>query len=305
MLLAERYNQKQIKEVLKTVGVHIASETSTDFLCLCPFHDNKKTPSFAVSYEKGLYVCYNPSCGAKGKLVDLVKKIGHLNDFQAMRLMSNLKKEQYETFDDDLEALMEDKPEFEEFSQDTLDKLFKDLNSSERAKQYFLSRGINHESINYFRAESKLSTWIYRITVTKAINQVKLINRKKQYAALVSFFADDSVMQKAQASENHNPEFEIERQDKAEILNSALAKLPENQRVAFTLSKVSELSYSEIAEIMNTSVSAIESLIHRAKTRLREKLYQYYTKHLYTHNDVNVEPKYYIGQNQDKDSLLL
>ena len=137
-----------------------------------------------------------------------------------------------------------------------------------------------YESINYFRAESKLSTWIYRITVTKAINQVKLINRKKQYAALVSFFADDSVMQKAQASENHNPEFEIERQDKAEILNSALAKLPENQRVAFTLCKVSELSYSEIAEIMNTSVSAIESLIHRAKTRLREKLYQYYTKHL-------------------------
>ena len=150
-MLVERYNQKQIKEILNNVGIHISSETSTDFLCLCPFHDNKKTPSFAVSYEKGLYVCYNPSCGAKGKLIDLIKQTGHMNDFQAMRLMANLKKEQYETFDDDLEALMEDKPDFEEFSQETLDKLFKDLKNSERAKQYFLSRGISLESIDYFK----------------------------------------------------------------------------------------------------------------------------------------------------------
>lgn len=151
MLLAERYNQNQIKEILKSVGIHISSETSTDFLCLCPFHDNKKTPSFAVSYEKGLYVCYNPSCGAKGKLIDLVKRTGNLNDFQAMRLMANLKKEQYENFDSDLEALMDSKPDFEEFPQDVLDKLFNDLNNSEKAKKYFLSRGINHESMDYFK----------------------------------------------------------------------------------------------------------------------------------------------------------
>ncbi len=150
-MITETYNQKQIKEILKTVGVHITSETSTDFLCLCPFHSNRHTASFAVSYSKGLYVCYNPSCDAKGTLMELIRNVGGLNEFQAMRLISNLKKEAENHFDDDLEALLKDKPEFVEYSQGEIDTLHNNLMQyMTDGKQYFLSRGISEESMEYF-----------------------------------------------------------------------------------------------------------------------------------------------------------
>lgn len=148
--MTETYNQRQIKEILNSIGVHITSETSTDFLCLCPFHSNRHTPSFAVSYSKGLYVCYNPSCDAKGTLIELIKKVGDMNEFQAMRLIGTLKKEADNHFSEDLESLFEEKAEFEEFPETILVKLYNDLLQNEDAKNYLASRGINYESIAYF-----------------------------------------------------------------------------------------------------------------------------------------------------------
>jgi RNA polymerase sigma-70 factor (ECF subfamily) len=63
-------------------------------------------------------------------------------------------------------------------------------------------------------------------------------------------------------------------------LSWALEKLPDNQRIAFTLSKYKELSYEEISSVMNVSIPSVESLIHRAKTSLRKSLTKYYEKHL-------------------------
>jgi DNA primase len=150
IMMTETYNQRQIKEILNSIGVHITSETSTDFLCLCPFHSNRHTPSFAVSYSKGLYVCYNPSCDAKGTLIELIKKVGDMNEFQAMRLIGTLKKESDNHFSEDLQSLFEEKAEFEEFPETVLLKLHNDLLKNEKAKNYFASRGINLGSIEYF-----------------------------------------------------------------------------------------------------------------------------------------------------------
>lgn len=149
-MMTETYNQKQIREILKTIGIHITSETSTDFLCLCPFHSNRHTPSFAVSYSKGLYVCYNPSCDAKGTLMELIRRAGDMNEFQAMRLIATLKKEAENHFSEDLAALFEDKAEFVEFPQETLNTLHEELMKNEIGQNYFLSRQINKESMEYF-----------------------------------------------------------------------------------------------------------------------------------------------------------
>jgi RNA polymerase sigma-70 factor (ECF subfamily) len=59
------------------------------------------------------------------------------------------------------------------------------------------------------------------------------------------------------------------------LLKSAIDSLPENQRVAFTLNKFEELPYAEIAEVMQVSLPAVESLIHRAKINLQKKLKNY------------------------------
>ena len=149
-MIVEAYNQSQLREVLKTIGVRIVSETSTDFLCLCPFHSNKKTPSFAISYNKGLYICYNPSCDARGNLEYLISQIGKYNNFEVAKFIRELHKNRPDTFYEDLEDIFTDKKEFNLFPQMVLDDLHNNLNKSERAKEYFLSRNINEDSMEHF-----------------------------------------------------------------------------------------------------------------------------------------------------------
>ena len=79
----------------------------------------------------------------------------------------------------------------------------------------------------------------------------------------------------------HPPDFNhpgvaLDKKENDAVLFRAISELPENQRIAFTLHKVDGLSYQEVSEVMNTSVSSVESLMHRAKTNLRKQLEKYY-----------------------------
>ncbi|MFA7419950.1 MAG: sigma-70 family RNA polymerase sigma factor [Melioribacteraceae bacterium] len=137
-----------------------------------------------------------------------------------------------------------------------------------------------YRSINLFRADSKLSTWIYRISITKSLDYLKGQKRKKRFAILKSLFGEDEVEERISAPDNNSPDKILENNDRLKVLSWALNKLPENQRIAFTLSKNDEASYKEISEVLGVSVSSVESLIHRAKQNLKKKLYSYYKKHL-------------------------
>ena len=66
---------------------------------------------------------------------------------------------------------------------------------------------------------------------------------------------------------NH-PGVALDRKENAAKLFRAIAQLPDNQKTAFTLHKLEDLSYQEISEVMQTSVPAVESLMHRAKQNL-------------------------------------
>ena len=79
-----------------------------------------------------------------------------------------------------------------------------------------------------------------------------------------------------QPSEKHHPGTELEMKEEAALLHKAINGLTENQRIAFTLNKYEELPYSEISEIMGVSLSSVESLIHRAKINLQQKLMNHY-----------------------------
>jgi RNA polymerase sigma-70 factor (ECF subfamily) len=85
------------------------------------------------------------------------------------------------------------------------------------------------------------------------------------------------VMQVSTANTDE-PEYDFENKQRAIILKEAINSLPQNQKVAFTLSKYEELSYQEIAAIMDLSVSSVESLLFRAKKGLQKKLYKCYKK---------------------------
>jgi DNA primase len=145
-----QYSPAHIKSILKSIGLEIVGETNNDFLCYCPFHSNRHTSSFSVSREKGAFICFNPSCGEAGTLLELVKRTMHKNDFEAMRYISSKETEALENFDELLNDAMSDTPMFEEFPQETLVKLNDDLVTEWKAQKYFESRGINMSSGKYF-----------------------------------------------------------------------------------------------------------------------------------------------------------
>ena len=145
-----QYSPEHIKSIIKELGLDVVGETAHDFLCYCPFHANRHTSSFSVSREKGAFICFNPSCGEAGTLVELVKRVGNKNDFEALRFISAKELEALENFDELLKSTLEDKPTFDEFSEETLTKLHTGLLNSQRGQKYFESRGIHIDAINDF-----------------------------------------------------------------------------------------------------------------------------------------------------------
>lgn len=135
------------------------------------------------------------------------------------------------------------------------------------------------ESIQDFREDASLSTWIYRIAVTKSLELLRKRKRKKRIAyfkSILNLDADPDDYVDQQYFEH--PGVAMENRERAEILFRTIDSLPDNQRIAFVLHRVEGLSYKKVAEVMETTLSAVESLIHRAKKNLQLRLKTYYER---------------------------
>ena len=121
-------------------------------------------------------------------------------------------------------------------------------------------------SIKKFRGSSKLSTWIHRIAVSKCLDEIKKRSRKKRIAMFGKTTGLDEIVH--WLSGNDYADAHIIHSEEMEKLNIALNKLPENQRIALALSKIEGLSNTEISEILEKSVSSIDSMVFRAKQNL-------------------------------------
>ena len=130
-------------------------------------------------------------------------------------------------------------------------------------------------SIDQFKGDARLSTWIYRITTTKALDHIRSRKRKKRFAFITSLFGPNDELVHEPVDFQH-PGVALDRKEQAALLFRMIDQLPENQKVAFTLHKTEELSYQEIADVMQLSVSAVESLLFRARQNLRKLLEKYY-----------------------------
>ena len=132
-----------------------------------------------------------------------------------------------------------------------------------------------YESIHSFKGESKFSTWLYRIAITKSMDHLRRKKRKKRFAFVQSLFgANNEVVH--DPPDFHHPGVKLDNKEKSAVLFKAIEKLPQKQKTAFVLHKIEGISYQQISEIMNTSVSSIESLLHRAKNNLKKNLTEYY-----------------------------
>lgn len=137
-----------------------------------------------------------------------------------------------------------------------------------------------HININEFREESSLSTWIYRIALNKCLEFIRKKNRKKRSGIFKSIFSSDG----ERAIENHSdfmhPGIQLENQERAKVLFKAIELLPEQQKTAYILHKLEQVSYNEIASIMEVSLSSVESLLFRAKQNLKKHLTIYYEENV-------------------------
>lgn len=134
-------------------------------------------------------------------------------------------------------------------------------------------------SIAKFKGDSKLSTWIYRISVNKSLEFIRKKNTKKRFGFMQSLLGNDIPIDRSSYfTEFNHPGIQLENKEKSEILFAAIDKLPEAQRIVYTLNKIDDLSYQEISEITLKSIASIESLLFRAKKNLKELLYDYYKK---------------------------
>lgn len=133
-------------------------------------------------------------------------------------------------------------------------------------------------SIEKFRGDSKLSTWLYRIAVTKSLDALRKKKRRARFKQLTSIFYENNFESMPEFTSSDKPDSEIDKKERREILNWAIDKLPGDQKTAVVLNKLQSYSYKEVAEIMDKSVSSVESLIYRSMKKLKIILQNYYEK---------------------------
>ena len=129
-----------------------------------------------------------------------------------------------------------------------------------------------------YKRTAKFSTWIYRITANLCLNELKSAHRRK-------FFFFSSSVGKGEnqedqylglhADKGQSPEDLLIVAERKQQVFAALRRLPANQRLAVILKRYDDLSYGEIAQILGCSVSAVDSLLVRAKRNLRKNLIPY------------------------------
>ena len=125
-----------------------------------------------------------------------------------------------------------------------------------------------HKYAHSFQGNSTINTWVYRITVNASLDFLKKRNR---------FSFMNTSLTNQESPDFEHPGIILEKKEEGKALFSVIKGLPKNQKTAFILSYVEDLPRQEVADIMEVSLKAVESLLQRAKSNLRIKLKNSYT----------------------------
>lgn len=124
-----------------------------------------------------------------------------------------------------------------------------------------------YNSINSFKRNSSLDTWIYRITINTSLNYLKKNQRAKTLKNTIN---------SSSSIDFEHPGVLLENKENAKALFKAMEQLNDNQKTAFILSFIEHLPRQQVADIMGLSLKAIESLLQRAKKNMRSHLEKIY-----------------------------
>lgn len=123
-----------------------------------------------------------------------------------------------------------------------------------------------------YRPDAKFTTYLFTITRNLVFNETRRKGRKKEVS---SDEREENSNHLIEESPDRQPDAELLQAELQAAVDAAIASLPESQRMAVVLRRYEQLSYEEIAEVLGLSVSAVKSLLFRARTALRESLGAY------------------------------
>lgn len=150
------------------------------------------------------------------------------------------------------------------------------------AQEVFLKA---YQSLATLRHVECLSFWLYRISLNKSINH---FNQNRIFRKIMRLdIPSDRVNCELFLTKNGKHDIvpgQQEESEKLEVIQRYLDKLPSKQKKAFILHHYECLSYNDIGQILNTSISSVESLLFRAKATLKVKCNEYYKQKNNTHN---------------------
>jgi len=165
----------------------------------------------------------------------------------------------------------------EKYKQPVMNFIFRTLRDEAEAEDLAQNVFLQvYKSRARYKQTAKFSTWLFTIARNLCLNELR---RRSRHPAesLEEAHAEheDQPRQQFEDKKIILPADKLLHGELAQKIEEALAELPENQRTAILLCRQDELSYEEIAEVLDCSLSATKSLIHRGRETLKEKLKPY------------------------------
>lgn len=139
-----------------------------------------------------------------------------------------------------------------------------------------------YDHLDKFRGEARLSTWIYRIAMNEAL--MKIRREKGKMVSIDTFRVTEGEARALDIVDwAERPLDKLLTKELGEEMETAVGKLPEDYRAVFLLRDVEGLSNAEIAKVLEISVPAVKSRLHRARLFLRGELTKYFTREQNVH----------------------
>jgi RNA polymerase sigma-70 factor (ECF subfamily) len=132
-----------------------------------------------------------------------------------------------------------------------------------------------YKAANSYVPRAQFKTWLYKVVANHCLNFFRSQKRKAFISSLDQSSEEYNPHIQRTEEQQKQPELILQQQELHTALKSALSELPERQRMAIILHRFEGLSYKEIATVMGSSLSSVESLIFRAMNNLKEKLSPY------------------------------
>lgn len=125
-----------------------------------------------------------------------------------------------------------------------------------------------------FRGEAAFPTWLYRVAVNAALafRRKRAVREEHRLQSSIEDFCEHGARLTPVRHWVHEPEQPVLDRETHELIEEAIASLPEGYRDVFVLADVEELSNAEIAQMLDISLAAVKSRLHRARLLMRESL---------------------------------